>query len=237
MHAIDYTHCKPVMNDSLVTNISCADIVLKNPNTLEPCTCSIAFSLNENFNGKVFMYYKLTNYYQNHRRYVESRDDCQLIGTFTSSKCKLFKEDRGKAIIPCGAIANSLFNDTLTLFSKLHGEVPVYNTGIAWLSDKKRKFKNPANLKDSLKNKAKPVAWRKNLWELDPNNPDNNGLQNEDLIVWMRTEALPMFNKLYRRVNHDSQAVFKDGLPSGEYELRIVYSMFMLIRTVQLREI
>ncbi len=31
----------------------------------------------------------------------------------------------------------------------------------------------------------------------DPDIPENNGLQNKDLIVWMRTAALPN-----RRVNH-----------------------------------
>ena len=52
-----------------------------------------------------------------------------------------------------------------------------------------------------LENKvAKPKDWKKNLWELDTKNPDNNGLQNEDLIVWMRTAAFPNFRKLYRRI-------------------------------------
>ena len=38
------------------------------------------------------------------------------------------------------------------------------------------------------------------LCELDPDDIDNNGLQNEDLIIWMRTAALPNFRKLYRKV-------------------------------------
>jgi hypothetical protein len=69
---------------------------------------------------------------------------------------------------------------------------------------------------------ARPVDWRKNVWELDPNNRDNNGFQNEDLIVWMRTAALPTFRKLYRRVNH-SKPGFTDGLPKGNYTLFVKY--------------
>lgn len=60
------------------------------------------------------MYYGLTNYYQNHRRYVKSRDDDQLLGRISrtpSSDCDPFdKTDDGRTIVPCGAIANSLFN-------------------------------------------------------------------------------------------------------------------------------
>ena len=66
------------------------------------------------------MYYGLTNYYQNHRRYVKSRDDEQLIGSKTdpnalSSDCKPYRSPdaenaTGDGYAPCGAIANSLFN-------------------------------------------------------------------------------------------------------------------------------
>ncbi|XP_047118250.1 CDC50 family protein chat-1-like [Schistocerca piceifrons] len=48
-------------------------------------------------------------------------------------------------------------------------------------------------------------------------------LQNEDLIVWMRTSALPKFRKLYRRVDH-SREPFADGLPAGNYTLYVEYN-------------
>jgi len=54
--------------------------------------------------------------------------------------------------------------------------------------------------------------------------PDGNyGYQNEDLIVWMRTAALPTFRKFYRRVDH-SKATFTQNLPSGNYTMTIQYS-------------
>ena len=57
--------------------------------------------------------------------------------------------------------------------------------------------------------------------------PDaNNGYQNEDFIVWMRTAALPNFRKLYRRVSHadPKETQFKDGLPAGKYLVEIEYN-------------
>lgn len=77
------------------------------------------------------MYYGLTNFYQNHRRYVKSRDDNQLLGEFgsVSSDCAPFDRNGEQLIVPCGAIANSLFNDTLTLNSDSNGVVPTLNTG------------------------------------------------------------------------------------------------------------
>lgn len=70
--------------------------------------------------------------------------------------------------------------------------------------------------------------WKKNVWELDLENEDNNGFQNEDLIVWMRTAALPNFRKLYRRVDHSVKG-FTSGLSRGNYTLNVKYSKSSLI--------
>lgn len=35
--------------------------------------------------GKIRLYYGLTNFYQNHREYVDSRDDKQLLGEMFTS--------------------------------------------------------------------------------------------------------------------------------------------------------
>ena len=51
-------------------------------------------------------------------------------------------------------------------------------------------------ISSEFKGFARPKDWKKDLWDLDLLDPKNNGLQNEDLIVWMRTAALPKFRKL-----------------------------------------
>ena len=77
------------------------------------------------------MYYSLTNFYQNHRRYVKSRDDNQLLGERTSyssltADCEPFRgvanttlPGGGVPYAPCGAIANSLFNGLFKSYCSL----------------------------------------------------------------------------------------------------------------------
>ncbi len=69
---------------------------------------------------------------------------------------------------------------------------------------------------------GKPPNWRLPVWNLSTTNT-NNGYENEDLIVWMRTAALPTFRKLYRRIDHVDR--FKNGLPAGTYEITIKYGL------------
>jgi len=199
------------------------------------------FTLKEDIKRDVFIYYGLTNYYQNHRRYVKSRDDRQLLGEFSSlSECEPFDRLDKKPIAPCGAIANSLFNDTFLLQKYPDSSrdsdpksVPMTHTGIAWATDTNAKFKNPrlaagqTNLSYAFEGTIKPPNWRKPVWELDEKEKSNNGYLNEGLIVWMRTAALPTFRKLYARIAHDKHDIdsnYQNSLPKGEYLLTIRYS-------------
>lgn len=229
---IPYTHCKPVAGTVAASYDTCAEYISNN--TGMTCKCHINFLLTEDFRGDVYMYYGLTNFYQNHRRYVKSRNDDQLRGvkqTKASSDCDPFYTlENGTAryhYAPCGAIANSMFNDTLKLnFVSQSGSVSVglLKDDISWTTDRTIKFKNPEGktLKEAFAGTIKPVNWQKAVYELDPENNSNNGYQNEDLIVWMRTAALPNFRKLYRRVNHTKE--FMEGLPKGNYSLLVNYN-------------
>lgn len=71
----------------------------------------------------------------------------------------------------------------------------------------------------------KPVNWRKPVFELEPDDRDNNGFINEDFIVWMRTAALPTFRKLYRIIHKKSSST--PTLASGRYILDITYSILL----------
>jgi len=220
-YVVDYTECTNIDQPG----VKCYDFMKTNPD--ETCHCQVRFNIDTDIPAEVYMYYGLSNFYQNHRRYVKSRDDDQLLGKLDkepSSDCAPFaKTSNGVAIVPCGAIANSMFSDELWILNSGQQQVPLLRTGIAWESDKKIKFKNPpGDLQTALQNFSKPKAWRKNLWELDKEDPSNNGLQNEDFIVWMRTAALPTFRKLYRRIDHSKDG-FKAGLSKGNYTLMVNY--------------
>ncbi|XP_046877326.1 cell cycle control protein 50A-like [Hypomesus transpacificus] len=203
-------------------------------NTSRPCTCVLPFSLEQPFESNVFMYYGLSNFYQNHRRYVKSRDDSQLNGdsgslTKPSKECEPYAFNDNKAIAPCGAIANSMFNDTLELFyfdpNGTRVQIPLMRKGIAWWTDKHVKFRNPdannPNLTSVFQGTTKPINWRKPVYELD-DDLENNGFINEDFIVWMRTAALPTFRKLYRIIQKKNNMT--PTLPRGNYTLEVTYN-------------
>lgn len=54
---------------------------------------TITFDIKEKMSGKVYVYYELDNFYQNHRRYVKSRMDAQL-----RNKLKDFDDENGEGI-------------------------------------------------------------------------------------------------------------------------------------------
>ena len=70
-----------------------------------------------------YVYYSLHNYYQNHRRYLNSWDPGQLRGsglTTPSSNCRPLQNSPDingteKSVFPCGLVANSWFNGTRTV--------------------------------------------------------------------------------------------------------------------------
>ena len=237
---LNYTTC--VRNDESGSTsdkpVLCSDVIAADPKA--SCECHLNFTIDEDIRRDVYLYYGLTNFYQNHRRYVKSRDDRQLLGESKGSgECKPFDKRDDKFIAPCGAIANSLFNDTFLLFryadrsdNRPAQSVPFIKTGIAWATDKNAKFRNPIvpegqNLSYAFKDTVPPPNWPKPVYELEPKDDNNNGSVNEDLIVWMRTAALPTFRKLWGRVRHDTDdnnANYRTSLPKGRYLLKIKYS-------------
>jgi len=239
---VDYTKsCVPDPEDIAISEnyTNCGDYLADKPFQGLRCRCTVEFTIENDMNGKVYMYYGLSNYYQNHRRYVKSRDYNQLAGASVNSpgdlsgECDPYKDNSSLAYAPCGAIANSFFNDSLTI-AKIdkddngnelgETEVTLEKKGIAWSTDKKHMYKNPSprdDLEKAFENTIQPPFWQRAVYELD-DDPENNGYENEDLIVWMRTAALPTFRKLYRRINATGQ--FTEGLPKGDYRLTVDYN-------------
>jgi hypothetical protein len=74
---------------------------------------------------------------------VKSRSDEQLKSASKendTSSCKPEDTATGRgAIVPCGLIAWSLFNDTYS-FSRRNQSLTVNKKGIAWKSDKEKRF-------------------------------------------------------------------------------------------------
>ncbi|CAL1403075.1 unnamed protein product [Linum trigynum] len=161
-----------------------------------PKNCSRTLKVPKNMKAPIYVYYQLDNYYQNHRRYVKSRSDTQLLRglqTNDTSLCRPEEFANGHPIVPCGLVAWSLFNDTFT-FSRGASELRVDRKNIAWRSDRDHKFGKdvyPYNFQN-----GSIIGGGK----LDPTVPLSD---QEDFIVWMRTAALPSFRKLYGRIEVD----------------------------------
>jgi len=89
------------------------------PNTVagEAGVCAIRFTVPIELKTPIFLYYRLTNFYQNHRKYVKSLSYNQLHGDVitpadAASSCSPVATEPGtdKIYYPCGLIANSMFN-------------------------------------------------------------------------------------------------------------------------------
>ncbi|KAJ8124573.1 hypothetical protein O1611_g9067 [Lasiodiplodia mahajangana] len=194
--------------------------------------CTLQFDIVQNMSAPVRAYYRLDNFYQNHRRYVNSFYADQLLAknvstsTLDNSNCAplaietLPGESTPRQIYPCGLIANSLFNDTIGRPLRLgvsgSDESRTYNwseTGIAWSSDMDL-YKPLTNPDYDLI--VPPPNWRDQypdgLYSAD--HPPPNLKEDEHFVSWMRTAALPSFFKPW--------AFGNETLVAGTYSVNIV---------------
>ncbi len=80
---------------------------------LPVCQCQVTITSSKRLRPDVHVYYGISNYYQNHRRYLNSRDLGQIHGDFLdpSGDCiPLSRDNASLPYLPCGLIANSWFN-------------------------------------------------------------------------------------------------------------------------------
>jgi hypothetical protein len=132
----------------------------------------LELSIKETMEAPVFLYYELSNFYQNHRRYVASRDDDQLAAgdsvntdpSAYSTNCEPWYQSTyadasdvksNYQFYPCGLVARSVFNDTYTVSVAASGSstrTPISiddsPATISWPQDVKYKFiqANPASV-------------------------------------------------------------------------------------------
>nr|CAG8466090.1 6657_t:CDS:2 [Entrophospora candida]CAG8510777.1 4766_t:CDS:2 [Entrophospora candida] len=193
-----------------------------NPNQIPYWRCRIRFSIPNQLDPPIFFYYRLTNFYQNHRRYVKSFDADQLKGLAVGQSalqinCKpMAVTPEGYLIYPCGLIANSQFNDTISNLSLLN-DGSSYNftqSGIAWPSDRQKYGKTAYDYGQIRPPPDWVDRYPNGSYTNDYPPPD---LSNDELFqVWMRTAGLPNFRKLYGKNE-------KEPLKAGEYEVLIDY--------------
>ncbi|TVY40042.1 Meiotically up-regulated protein [Lachnellula subtilissima] len=194
-------------------------------------SCYLKFGIPNEMKPPVLFYYKLTNFYQNHRRYAKSFNTDQLSGKAVSEKvihssdCTPLTTTKVNNVslpyYPCGLAANSQFNDTfynLTLqnvprSSDTERPYNMTKKGISWSSDKKLYGDSKYNWDEVVV----PPNWVTKYGESynDTNHPDL--VNDEEFQVWMRLAGLPTFSKLAQRNDHEV-------MEHGDYIIRIDHS-------------
>ena len=159
--------------------------------------CNITINITERMKANISVYYQLDGFYQNHPRYIRSKNEAQLKGEIATneeiendcypiiknsdvdnnSSNKLAPDD---IAFPCGLMAKTFFNDTFTFYNKTDdSEIIINDHNIARKTDRE-KYKTTFN---------KSKHWI--------------NMSDEHFLVWMRPSPFPNFTKLYGRIYGD----------------------------------
>ncbi|KAK9804360.1 hypothetical protein WJX72_009200 [[Myrmecia] bisecta] len=171
------------------------DLLWSNSGDGVPATVNL--TIPEALTPPIYVYYELSDFYQNHKRYVRSRDNKQLAGKTPnpSSQCdpqRFVGDDASRGSInPCGLTAWSNFNDTFLLSTSSGAAISIDDSHIAWHYDQ-----------DTLYGHFQPVNYN-NFTQFRGGNTTSTQFLDEDqhFIVWMRPAAHKTFRKLYGQIN------------------------------------
>ena len=182
--------------------------------------CNIPFTLDKGIKSPIFVYYKLENFYINHRNLVESKSWKELRGEegFTKEKCKnsylmseMFPSDspyytnqwnytfqENDIASPCGLWARSFFNDTYILNYSNGTSINIneYNISNDYLKDKFFKRRKDYNI----------IQW------ID--------VENEHFINWMNIETSNNFKKIWGRIDFDLEPGNYTLIVKNNYDIK-----------------
>ena len=196
----------------LVKNNSIVEAVTRYDNSCSlNSICDVTVNVAEDMEGTVIILYELDNFYQNHRRYLQSQSLTQLAGDSISAsvadkECTpiVYNKDLGistsytgkplnpsAVASPCGLMAKSYFTDRIVSITLGSSPISFSDTNLAWPNEKGKKFKRGPD--------SGNTQW------VDP--------EDEHFMVWMRPAGLPTFRKLWARVYN--------GLKKGKYVVRV----------------
>jgi hypothetical protein len=197
------------------------DPTRQNPNNLTIPQCIIDFTVPQTMKAPIFINYRLTNFYQNHRQYVKSFNADQLMGHAVdggtvSSTCDPLGRANNKIVYPCGLIANSVYNDTISGLTAVNSnglqQYAFDSSDIAWPSDLQKYGKTQYSTSQIVP----PPNWALQYpnGQFDDQHPPPDISKDQHLMVWMRTAALPDFRKIWgKNTNTD--------LPAGRWRVII----------------
>lgn len=172
-------------------------------------SCTVTLHVDRDMSGLIKLQYRLTNFRQNHRRFIFSRIYQQLVGDYVDFdglvNAKPFRSvndspNPANWILPSGAFAYFAFNDTIKWKNgeqKFDEDLIVYNEEREFLFQ-------PLNEKYTT-----GVKW------LENNTAFPEGMTDPHFIQWMRQTSAPYSVKDW--------AICEDcSIPKGVYEIEVV---------------
>eukprot|EP00798_Chlamydomonas_sp_ICE-L_P021643 gene21643-28651_t len=175
--------------------------IWQNAGQEQQLSCDLTLAVTKEMKSPIYVMYEIHNMYQNHRRYVRSRSDEQLVNksvTGSSSECDpqdaYLGDPSEPPINPCGLTAWSYFNDSYTLSLTRGGVGPnvleVSSKGIAYASDVNHLFANYT-----------PSWFNPKLNEYRGGGNITGSVQEDERFInWMRLAALPTFRKPWGKI-------------------------------------
>lgn len=171
--------------------------------------CQITLKIPKTLKSPIFVYYYISDFYQNNRLYIKSIITKQLRGNKISSaeedNCSDAKYNKDFAFAkksvsgdplqkdeiahPCGLAARSYFNDTFILKNDKNENIQIKDDKISWDDDVDYKFKN---------------YDLKKQW-ID--------VESERFINWMKIASFRNFRKTWGRIEND--------LEEGDYVVEV----------------
>ncbi|GJQ12776.1 hypothetical protein GpartN1_g4567.t1 [Galdieria partita] len=190
-------------------------------------TCSVSIDVTKQMKAPVFLYYKLNNFYQNHRRYVASRSDQQLHGDIVKisslkRQCApgpyAFNSTTNMSLDGQYYIQSAYRSNSSEINNELDSRLVIPCGLVAWSFfndtigvNQSITFVNSDNKFVNISFSTKGIAWNSDIdtkFRPGPDPPFSS--ENDDLItdeafmVWMRVAALPNFQKLYGVIRNGS---------------------------------
>lgn len=189
--------------------------------------CTVEFTIDEDVkkgDKGIMLYYELTPYFQNHRRYTNSKSGDQMRGQVVTSfkslencqprLCEPFCEtevDPQQYLNPCGLIAdpNTRFSDRFHLWKEADStdENAFETEGVGWVVD--IPFTDQGITYDQDEDRFCGTDECKERMSEDISSPD--------FRVWAHTAVTSHFRKNYRRIETD--------LGKGKYHMHIDINM------------
>lgn len=168
-------------------------------------TYDVDFVVDQDMTGPVYVVFELGTFYQNYRRYVRSFDSKQMhdgdvfpgasacdpyIYEGFSANTSLAEQG---AILPCGQISHSNFNDSFVLSSDEPDlNLSIDDSSIAWGSDAEHLYGNVTAV--NYNNQSQYRGGNTTQYPLN---------QDQHWMVWQRPAGHKLTNKLYGTIYSD----------------------------------